>query len=148
MKNVEEIKNFFINQIGQKELISKKHRMISAILNYTERFLILVYMITGCVLISVFASLVSFPIGITSSAIGLKVCAMTAGIKKRKSIIRKKKKHDKTDDLTDSYISRDEFVLVNNVLKNYDEMKEEIPGFLKLLIYSPPFQHLFLIKLQ
>ena len=28
--------------------------------------------------------------------------------------------------LTDSYICHDEFVLVNNVLKEYDEMKGEI----------------------
>ena len=28
--------------------------------------------------------------------------------------------------LTDSYIYHDEFVLVNNVLKEYDEMKGEI----------------------
>ena len=35
-------------------------------------------------------------IGITSSAIGLKICAITPGIKKYKSIIKKKKKkHDK-----------------------------------------------------
>ena len=45
---------------------------------------------------SAFASLVGIPIRITSSAIGLKICAITAGIKKYKSIIKKKKKeHDK-----------------------------------------------------
>ena len=32
------------------------------------------------------------PIGITSSAIGWKICAIAAGIKKYKSIIKKKKK--------------------------------------------------------
>ena len=31
--------------------------------------------------------------------------------------------------LNDSCISHDEFVLVNNVLKEYDEMKEEITNF-------------------
>ena len=31
-------------------------------------------------------------LGITSSAIGLKICVITAGIKKYKSIIKKKKK--------------------------------------------------------
>ena len=31
--------------------------------------------------------------------------------------------------LNDSFISHDEFVLVNNVLKEYDEMKEEIKNF-------------------
>ena len=44
-----------------------------------------------------FATLVGIPIGITSSAIRLIICAITAGIKKYKSIIKKKKKkHNKT----------------------------------------------------
>ena len=51
--------------------------------------------ITGCVSISLFASLIGIPTGITSSAIGLKICAITAGIKRYKSIIKKKKKDDK-----------------------------------------------------
>ena len=57
--------------------------------------LILVPTITGCVSISAFASLVCVPIGMTSSAVGIKHCAITAGIKKYKSIIKKKKKHDR-----------------------------------------------------
>ena len=41
--------------------------------------------------------LIGIPIGITSSAIVLKICAINAGIKKYKLIIKKKKKkHDKT----------------------------------------------------
>ena len=57
---------------------------------------VLVSTVTGCVSISAFASLVCVPFGITSSAVGLKICAITAGIKKYKSIIKKKKKkHDK-----------------------------------------------------
>ena len=74
--------------------------------------------------ISAFASLVGIPIGITSSAIGLKLCAITAGIKKYKSIIKKKKKkRDKIvllaktklikvficKALIDSYFSHDDF---------------------------------------
>ena len=99
--------------------------------------------ITGCVSISAFASLVGIPIGITSSSIGLKICAITVGIKKYKSIIKKKKKkHDKivllaksklnsievliSKALIDSNISHDEFVLINNVLKEFYDMKEEI----------------------
>ena len=39
-----------------------------------------------------FASSFGIPIGIISSAVGLKICAITAGIKKYKSIIKKKKK--------------------------------------------------------
>ena len=54
---------------------------------------------TGCVSVSVFSALVAIPIilGITSSALGMKICAIAIGIKKYKSIIKKeKKKHDKT----------------------------------------------------
>ena len=58
--------------------------------------LILVSKVTGSVSISAFASLVHVPLGITSSAVGIKISAITAGIKKYKSIIKKrKKKHDK-----------------------------------------------------
>ena len=77
-------------------LICWKHKKVSTTLNYIEHILILALTITGCTPISAFASLLGVPIGITSSAIGLKICAITAGIKKYKSIIKKKKKkHDK-----------------------------------------------------
>ena len=62
--------------------MSRKHKKVCTTLNYIEHFLILASTITGCVSISAFASLVGIPIGITSSAIGLKICAITAGIKK------------------------------------------------------------------
>ena len=42
--------------------------------------------------ISAFASLVCVPVGITSSAVGIKIFAITAGIKNYERIIRKKKK--------------------------------------------------------
>ena len=51
-----------------------------------------IFLVTGCVSISAFVSLVGICIGITSSGIGLKICAITAGIKKYKSIYMKKKK--------------------------------------------------------
>ena len=46
-----------------------------------EHFLFLVSTVTGCVLISPFASLVCVPVGITSSLVGTKICPITAGIK-------------------------------------------------------------------
>ena len=114
LKNIDETRNCLIEEKNPNELMSKKHKKVSATLNYIEHFLILVSTITGCVSISSFASLNGIPIGITSSAIGLKICAITAGIKKYESIIKKKN------------ISHDEFVLINIVLKEYNEMKKEI----------------------
>ena len=58
--------------------------------------LILVSTGSGCVSVSVFASLVRLLLGFTSSVVGRKICAFTAGIKKYKLIIKKNKKiHDK-----------------------------------------------------
>ena len=116
--------------------------MVCTTLNYIEHFLILVSAVTGCVSISAFPSLVGIPIVITSSAVGLKICVITAAIKKQKPIIKKKKKNpDKivllaksklnstevliSKALVDSLVIHNEFVLINNVLKEYVEMKEE-----------------------
>ena len=74
--------------------MSEKHKKTCKYLKYIEHLLILVSAVTGCVSISAFASLVYVSVGITSSEVGLKICAITAGIKKYKSIIKKKKKHD------------------------------------------------------
>ena len=87
--------------------------------------------------------MVGILVGIMSSAIGLKIWEITSGIKRYKSIIKKKKnKLDKivllpksklnsikvliSKALIDSVISHDEYALINNVLKEYNEMKEEI----------------------
>ena len=112
-------------------------------LNCVENFLSLASAVTGCILIFAFASLIGIPTGTASSATQLKICAITAGIKKCKSIIKKnKKKHYKivlykivkfnsVEVLIDSYISQNELVLVNNELKEYDDIKEEINSLKK-----------------
>ena len=74
--------------------MSKKHKKVCITLNYIENFLILPSTITGCVSTSDFTSLVGIPVGITSSAIGLNICAITAEIKKYTSIIKTMKKCD------------------------------------------------------
>ena len=143
LKNVDETRNYLIKEIKQNELMSKKHKKICTTLDYIKHFLILASSITGCVSISAFVSLIVSPIGITSSAIGLKICAVTAWIKNYKSIIKKKKKKQEkivslaksklnrtevliSKSLIDSNIGHDEFVSINNVLKEYKKMKEEI----------------------
>ena len=59
-------------------------------MNYIEHLLIFISSITGYVSISVFASLVGISIRIASSAIGVNICVVTAGIKKYKSINEKR----------------------------------------------------------
>ena len=123
--------------------MSEKYKKTCKYLNYVEHLLILASTIVGYVSISAFASLVDIPVGITSSAVGINICAITAGIKKHKSVIKKKKKkHNKivllgkdklntievliSKSLIDSYISHNEFASVNNALREYKETKKEI----------------------
>ena len=76
--------------------MSKKHKNVCTVLNYIEHLLILVSALTWSVLISDFDSSVDISVGMTSSALWIKICAMFAGTKTYKPIIKKKKKkHDK-----------------------------------------------------
>ena len=132
--NIDETRNCFLKKIEWTELMSRKHKKVCITVNYIEQLPILASTTTGCISTSVFASLLNIPIGIASSAIGLKFCAVAAGIKKYQSIIKKKrKKHYKEvllaksklnnievlncRALIDSNIGHDEFVLIKNVLK-------------------------------
>ena len=73
--------------------MSEKYKKTCKYLNYVEHLLILVSIVTGGVLISAFASLVCVSLSITCSTVE-KNFAITAGIKKYKSIIKKMKKND------------------------------------------------------
>ena len=64
--------------------MSRNHKKVCTTLNYVEHLLVLAYTITGCILFSAFAFLIGIPMRVTSSAIGLKICAITAGIKNYK----------------------------------------------------------------
>ena len=68
--------------MNQNELMSKNHKKVCRVLNYIEHSLIVTSTITGCISISAFASLVGIPIEISISTIGLKICVISAGIKK------------------------------------------------------------------
>ena len=82
LKNIDEVRNYFIEVIKQNELVSKKHKKACRFFNYIEHLIILISTVSGYVSISAFASLVGIPIGNAISAIGLNICVITARIKK------------------------------------------------------------------
>ena len=114
---------------------------------------ILISTVTGCVSIFAFASLFGIAIGVTSSAMGLKIGVIIAEIKKYESTIKKKKKtHGKIflvktksnsievlicKALINSNNSHNKFVLVNNVLKEFHDMKK-----LKILMINKSLNHI------
>ena len=135
-KNIDKRRNYLSEKINQNDLMRRKNKNVYTVLDYIEYQLILIFTVSGCVSISAFA-LAGIHIGITSSGIELKICVITAGIKKYKSIIKKeKKKHNKTVLFTKSKLNSvevltskaliNEFALRNDVLKEFYHMKEEI----------------------
>ena len=143
LKKIDEIRIYLIEEINRNELMSKKHKKLCRVLNYIDHSFIEISTITGCVSISAFASLVGIPVRITSSAIGLKICVITVGIKKCKLINEKnEKKHHKiislgklklnsiefliSKALIDSNNSHDEFFLINNILREFYDTKKKI----------------------
>ena len=67
LKNMDKTRNYFVKEIEQNELISRKHKKVGTTLNYIEHFLILASTITDCVSISAFASLLGIFVRITGS---------------------------------------------------------------------------------
>ena len=135
-KNIDKRRNYLSEKINQNDLMRRKKKNVYTVLDYIEDQLILIFIVSGCVSISAFA-LAGIHTGIASSERELKICVITAGIKKYKSIIKKEKnKHDKTILLTKSRLNSvevltskaliDKFALTNDVLKEFYHMKEEI----------------------
>ena len=125
----------------------KNIKKVCSASNYFEHFFLLLFLLSVVVIQFLnFNSLFGVPVHIMSSAVELKIWAITAGLKKYKWIIKKKGKNldhiviiGKTKwntievlinfwfkALSDSYINYDKFGSLNNVLMCYNEMKEKI----------------------
>ena len=76
-KNLDKARSCFIKEADQNELMNKKHK-VCATLHY---FLVLVSGLSTCILMSVIAYLLGISIRIASSAIRLKIFAITSGLK-------------------------------------------------------------------
>ena len=69
--------------------MKKKNKRVCRALDFFQYYLVFFSDVSGCVSISAFASLVGVPVGIASSAVELQNFAITAGIKKHRSVIKK-----------------------------------------------------------
>ena len=49
LKNIDETRDYFLEEIEQNKLMSRKHKRVFTTLNYIEYFLILTSTITGCI---------------------------------------------------------------------------------------------------
>ena len=82
LKKINETGNYFLKEIKHNDLMSEKNKKVCRGLNYFQHFLVFISAVSGYVSILAFASLVWVSVGIKSSPVGLKICGITAGIKK------------------------------------------------------------------
>ena len=142
LRKIDEIRNYLLDEIKHNDLMSEKYKKTCKYLNYVGNLFIIFSTVAGRVSVSTFTSLVCVPVAITISAVGINICAITAVIKKYNSIIKKEKKNhnkivllgkDKLNNievlipktLITLYISHDESVSVNNMLREYYEIKKK-----------------------
>ena len=82
LRKNDETRNYLLDEIKHNYLMSEKYKKTSKYLNYVEKLLILASAVTGCVSIFAFSSLIYVPVGITNSAVGINICAVTAESKR------------------------------------------------------------------
>ena len=78
LRRIDETRNFLSEEIKHNDLMSENYEKTCKYLNHAEKLLFLVSAVT---VFSVFTSLVCAPVGITSSAVGLKICATLQELK-------------------------------------------------------------------
>ena len=76
LRKTDETRNYLLDEIKHNDLMKEKYKNTCKYLNYVEHFLTLPSIMTGCISISAFASLICVPVGIASSAVGIKICAI------------------------------------------------------------------------
>ena len=92
LDEISKIENYFIEEINQRKLCSKKLSEYVAVFDYIDQALIVLSATSGEVSIILFTSIVGAPVGIASASLAL-FFSLTIGIvKKLLNITRKKKK--------------------------------------------------------
>ena len=133
-------KNYFINEINERESYSKKLNKYVTIFDYIDKILIILSAATNGISIISFTSVIRTSVGIVSACFTL-VFSLAAGIiKKLLNMTRKKKKkHDEililaeskfnsietliSQALNDLDISHEEFKMILNEKDKYERMK-------------------------
>ena len=132
LNKINEIKNYFVAEIKERELVSERLRKYIATLDYFDKSLIVLSATSGSISIPSFATVIGTPVTIASA--GLK--SLSAGLAKKilKTTIDKKKKHNnifmlargKVEALMNNEISHEDFITILNEERSYRELKESI----------------------
>ena len=143
LNKISEVRDYFIGEINERELMSKRLSKYIASFDYFDKSLIVLFVTTGSISIASFATVIGAPVGITSASFSLAFSICTGIVKKLLKTTRsKKKKHNKivmlarsklnsieskiSEALINNEISHEDFMTIINEERNYRELKERI----------------------
>ena len=143
LNKISEIEDYFIAEIKERELMSKKLSKHISLFDYFDKYLIVLSVTSGGVSIASFATVIGVPIGITSASLSLAFALCTGLVKKLLKATRNKKaKHNKivmlarsklnsiesktSEALINNQISHEDFITIINEERNYRALKESI----------------------
>ena len=138
-----EARDYFIDEIRERELMSKRFSKYIAIFDYFDKSLIVLSVTSGSISNASFGTVIEAPVGIASSSFSLAFSMSTGFVKKLlKTTRNKKKKHNKivmlarsklksidskiSEAFINNEISHEDFTAVINEERNYRELKESI----------------------
>ena len=140
---ISEIEDYFIAELKERELMSKKISKCISFFDYFDKSLIALPVKSGGIFIASFATVIRAPVGITSESLSLAFSLCTELVKKLLKAIRNKKKNIKKivmlarsklssieskafRMLVNNQISHEDFITIINEERNYRELKESI----------------------
>ena len=136
LNKINEIKDYFVAEIKERELMSKRLSKYIASFDYFDKSLIVLSVTTGSISIASFATVIGAPVGMMIASCSLTFSITAEIVKKLLKIIRnKKKKHNKIVMLVrsklnsieskiskafmDNEISHEDFTTILNEQKKY-----------------------------
>ena len=127
LNKINEIKDYFVAEIKERELMSKRLSKYIASFDYFDKSLIVLSVTTGSISIASFATVIGAPVGMMSASCSLAFSITTGFVKKfMKTIRNKKKKHNKIVMLARSKLNSIESkiseALINNEISHGDFM--------------------------
>ena len=143
LDKINEIKDYFIAEIKERELMSKRLSKYIASFDYFDKLLIVLSLATGSISIASFTTVIGAPVGMMSASCSL-AFLITAGFVKKflKTTRNKKKKHNKivmlarnklnsieskiSEVLINNEISHEDFLFILTEQMKYRELKESI----------------------
>ena len=142
ISKIKEIKDYFVTDIKERSLMSKRYSKYVFSFYYSDKSLIVLSVITGSISIALFAILIGAPAGIASASFSLAFSISTGTVKKLKTTRSKKKKKNGivmftrsklnsidskiSEALINNKIRHEDLITIINEEKNYPELKESI----------------------